>query len=136
MLNDDLSLDYDSGGLQMSFTVLLDVFVFAVVLFQMYHEGFDAILGPPSSYCAYAFMYITCCLFKIFTLATKTFEEQQKHITILQQISVTMMQTHSHASGVTIAIADGPGTGMTSIGYNELLMLLIVYVYCFICRKS
>lgn len=50
VLNDDLSLDYDSGGLQMAFTFLLDVFVVGVALVQMYNEGLDAILSPPGAY--------------------------------------------------------------------------------------
>jgi hypothetical protein len=29
-------------------------------------------------------MYITCCLIKLFTLATNTFEEQHRHIEGLQ----------------------------------------------------
>jgi hypothetical protein len=37
-------------------------------------------LEPPGSYLAYACMYITCCLIKLFTLATNTYEEQHRHI--------------------------------------------------------
>jgi hypothetical protein len=35
-------------------------------------------MEPPGSYCAYAVLYITMCLIKIFTLATNTFEEQYR----------------------------------------------------------
>lgn len=48
-------------------------------------------LEPPGSYCAYACMYITACLIKIFTLATNTFEEQHLHIMKLQQFSATLI---------------------------------------------
>jgi hypothetical protein len=37
-------------------------------------------LEAPGSYLAYACMYITCCLIKLFTLATNTYEEQHRHI--------------------------------------------------------
>ena len=37
-------------------------------------------MEPPGSYCAYACLYITMCLIKIFTIATNTFEEQFRHI--------------------------------------------------------
>jgi hypothetical protein len=47
-------------------------------------------LEPPGSYCAYACMYITSCLIKIFTLATNTFEEQHRHILKLQQFSASL----------------------------------------------
>ena len=44
-------------------------------------------LEPPGSYLAYACMYITCCLIKLFTLATNTYEEQHRHIAVLQSMS-------------------------------------------------
>jgi hypothetical protein len=47
---------------------------------QIYREGLQAMLEPPGSYLAYACMYITCCLIKLFTLATNTYEEQHRHI--------------------------------------------------------
>jgi hypothetical protein len=34
----------------------------------------------PGSHCAYASVYLTVCLIRIFELATRTFEEQQSHI--------------------------------------------------------
>lgn len=36
-----------------------------IYLGQIYREGFTAILDAPGSYCAYACMYITCCLIKV-----------------------------------------------------------------------
>jgi len=45
---------------------------------QSYREGFQAMMEPPGSYCAYASLYITMCLIKIFSLATETFEEQHR----------------------------------------------------------
>lgn len=44
-------------------------------------------LEAPGSYCAYACLYITCCLIKLFTLATNTYEEQHQHINALQSLS-------------------------------------------------
>jgi len=41
------------------------------------------------SYCAYACLYITMCLIKIFTTATATFEEQYRHIAGLQNVHVS-----------------------------------------------
>lgn len=41
-------------------------------------------LNPPGSYCAYASVYLTVCLIRIFGLATKTFLEQQLHVGIIQ----------------------------------------------------
>jgi hypothetical protein len=87
VLNNDLSIEYDMGGLAMAMTFQLDIVVFSVVCYQTYHEGFSALLGAPGSYCAYACMYITTCLVKIFTLATQTFEEQDRHCRILSGIS-------------------------------------------------
>ena len=43
---------------------------------QTWGEGFPAILEAPGNYCAFGVLYLTLCLFKIFTLATTTFEEQ------------------------------------------------------------
>lgn len=51
---------------------------------QIFREGLDAILNPPGSYCAYASVYLTVCLIRIFGLATKTYLEQQQHIGIIQ----------------------------------------------------
>lgn len=48
-------------------------------------------MEPPGSYCAYMCLYLTMCLIKIFTLATSTFEEQQRHILVLQTKSVTLL---------------------------------------------
>lgn len=36
-------------------------------------------------------MYITCCLIKIFTLATNTYEEQHRHIAALQMMSASLV---------------------------------------------
>lgn len=89
VLNDDLSLDYDMGGLAVSATFVITVLVFLILLVQVWREGggYSAMLEPPGSYCAYASMYITCCLIKIFTLATNTYEEQHRHIQVLQSLS-------------------------------------------------
>ena len=40
-------------------------------------------------------MYLTTCLLKILTLATSTFEEQQKHIVILQSFSERLLPSRS-----------------------------------------
>lgn len=84
ILNDDLAVDYDTGGLAVSATFIINIMTFIVLSMQTYREGFQAIMEPPGSYCAYACLYITMCLIKIFTLATSTFEEQYRHITCLQ----------------------------------------------------
>lgn len=86
VLNDDLSLDYDIGGLAVSLTFLINLSVFVILLLQLLREGSSAVLEAPASYCAYACLYITTCLIKIFTLATNTYEEQHKHITELQKL--------------------------------------------------
>lgn len=78
VLNEDLALDYDIGGLAVSATFLVNISVFMVLLVQVYREGFSTMLEPPGSYCAYACLYLTMCLIRIFTLATSTFEEQQR----------------------------------------------------------
>lgn len=51
---------------------------------QIVREGRDAMLNPPGSYCAYASVYLTVCLIRIFGLATKTYLEQQLHVGIIQ----------------------------------------------------
>lgn len=51
---------------------------------QIFREGLDAMLNPPGSYCAYASVYLTVCLIRIFGLATKTYLEQQLHVGIIQ----------------------------------------------------
>lgn len=51
---------------------------------QIVREGLDAMLNPPGSYCAYASVYLTVCLIRIFGLATKTYLEQQLHVGIIQ----------------------------------------------------
>lgn len=89
VLNDDLSLDYDIGGLAVSATFLINVLVFLILLVQVSREGgHNAIMESPGNYCAYAGMYITSCLIKLFTLATNTYEEQHKHISALHQLSL------------------------------------------------
>ena len=50
-----------------------------------------ALMEPPGSYCAYMCLYLTMCLIKIFTLATSTFEEQQRHILALQNKSISLL---------------------------------------------
>jgi len=90
VLNDDLSIDYDSGGLAVSATFLTDIFVFIILMGQIYREGHTAVLEAPGSYCAYACMYITSCLIKVFTLATNTYEEQHLHISGLMNLSASL----------------------------------------------
>jgi hypothetical protein len=85
VLNDDLAIDYDIGGLAVSATFIINLLIFFVLVSQTYREGFEAILEPPGSYCGYALLYITMCLIKIFALATNTFEEQHCHILGLQK---------------------------------------------------
>ena len=90
VLNDDLAIDYDLGGLAVSATFLINIVVFFVLIAQTYREGLKAMMEPPGNYCAYACLYITMCLLKIFTLATSTYEEQHRHIQYLQSNSQTM----------------------------------------------
>jgi hypothetical protein len=59
VLNDDLALDYDIGGLAVSLTFILDLLVFFVLCTQIYEYGFGAIMTPPGSYCAYACLYVS-----------------------------------------------------------------------------
>ncbi len=87
VLNEDLALDYDIGGLAVSATFIIDVSVCCVFISQTWDEGFTAILESPGNYCAFAVLYVTMCLLKIFTLATSTFEEQFHHINTLQKMS-------------------------------------------------
>lgn len=91
VLGEDLTLDYDIGGLGVSATFFIVLSSFVVALIQIFKEGLHAILSPPGSYCAYASVYLTICLIRIFGLATKTFQEQQSHIpnlkTRMQEVS-------------------------------------------------
>lgn len=93
VLNDDLSLDYDIGGLAVSATFLINLMVFVILVVQIIREGWShtALLESPGSYCAYACMYITSCLIKIFSLATATYEEQHRHIVELQALLIKSM---------------------------------------------
>lgn len=107
VLNDDLALDYDIGGLAVSATFIINVMVFLTVVVQTYREGFRAMLEPPGSYCAYACLYITLCLLKIFTLATNTFEEQFRHVHELQKISNGIhLQSNSYASFANLDVSN------------------------------
>ena len=96
VLNDDLALDYDIGGLAVSLTFIINLAVVIVVVIQIWREGFKAILEPPGSYCAYAGLYITCCMIRIFNFATSTFEEQYRHVHLLQRLSAKIM-SHSNS---------------------------------------
>ena len=49
MLNDDLALDYDIGGLAVSATFVINVAVFLVVLYQTASDGFAALMEPPGT---------------------------------------------------------------------------------------
>jgi hypothetical protein len=97
ILNEDLALDYDTAGLAVSATFAMGVFVFVILMVQLYREGFLAVMEPPGSYCAYAALYITMCLMKIFSLATETFQEQMRHITGLQALTLTLLRGQSVA---------------------------------------
>ena len=120
VLNDDLSLDYDIGGLAVSATFMMNVFVFIILMTQIFRKdpntngyvGHMAMLEPPGSYCAYGCMYITTCLIKIFTIATHTYEEQHRHIIELQHLSASLLNTKQIAMGGTA----GGGGGTTGGG--------------------
>jgi len=92
VLNDDLALDYDIGGLAVSAAFVVNLIVFLTLMGSTWADGFGAMMEPPGSYCAYACMYITACLIKIFTLATNTFEEQHRHVTGLQTLSILLQR--------------------------------------------
>ena len=91
VLNDDLALDYDLGGLAVSLTFVINVSSVMVVIIQTFRDGFQAMLEPPGSYCAYGTLYITMCLLKIFNFAMETFDEQMRHMNILQRKSIQQM---------------------------------------------
>lgn len=95
ILNEDLALDYDTAGLAVSATFVMGIIVAVVLLVQTAREGFGAILEAPGSYCAYAVLYITMCLMKILSLATETFQEQMRHITGLQALTMTLLKGQS-----------------------------------------
>jgi hypothetical protein len=82
----------------------------------MYREGgYIALLEAPGSYCAYAVMYITACLIKIFTLATNTYEEQRRHIDQLQSLSSKLATQLFHLTGSTSStMTTTPPGGITS----------------------
>jgi len=92
VLNEDLALDYDIGGLAVSATFLITVAVFCILASQCFENGSDAMREAPGSYCAYASLYLCTCLIHIFTLATSTFEEQQRHIVGLQKKSLVLLR--------------------------------------------
>ncbi|CAM9795574.1 unnamed protein product, partial [Phaeothamnion confervicola] len=85
VLSEDLSLDYDIGGLGVSATFFIVLTSFVVAVVQICREGLKAILSPPGSYCAYASVYLTVCLIRIFGLATETYGEQQAHVALLRE---------------------------------------------------
>jgi hypothetical protein len=87
ILNEDLALDYDIGGLAVSATFFLVLTTFLVTIVQMCREGFRAVRTPPASFTGYASVYLTMCLIRIFTLATNTFNEQHRHIESLQRLN-------------------------------------------------
>lgn len=66
-------------------TFLINVIVFFIILYQFYYErSLHILLESPGTYSSYACFYITSCMIKIFSIATKTFEEQRAHLTILE----------------------------------------------------
>eukprot|EP01034_Spumella_vulgaris_P023339 gene23339-29551_t len=115
VLNDDLSLDYDIGGLAVSVTFLINLLLFVTLTNQMYREGFkQALFESPGSYCAYACMYLTSCLIKLFTLATKTYEEQHRHVAELQTLSIASYLRDSQNS-----VSAGGGSGGGGVSNNN-----------------
>lgn len=104
VLGEDLSLDYDIGGLGVSATFFIVLSSFVVALIQIFKEGLDAILSPPGSYCAYASVYLTVCLIRIFGLATKTFQEQQSHIPGLHMRMQEVRTEHGQPAVVVMAV--------------------------------
>jgi hypothetical protein len=103
VLNEDLALDYDIGGLAVSAMFVVNVSIFVVVVSQLYHEGFATILEPPGNYCAFGVLYITLCLIRIFTLATTTYEEQYSHMNILQKMSFRLASMPASSSGTGLS---------------------------------
>lgn len=126
VLNDDLALDYDIGGLAVSTTFVINLLVFLVLLGYTWQDGFGAMMEPPGSYCAYACLYITMCLIKIFTLATNTFEEQHRHITGLQNLSINLL--HRGAGGMASSVSnvslDVAWEGEAGVGATHSLVAL------------
>jgi hypothetical protein len=49
-------------------------------------------MEPPGSYCAYACMYITMCLIKIFSLATDTFQEQYRYVRVCECVCMCVCE--------------------------------------------
>lgn len=92
VLNDDLALDYDIGGLAVSYAAMMTVLSFGYLVSHSIENGFAAMMTAPGSYCAYLCLYYTTCLIKIFTLATSTFEEQQRHVSSLQDLSTKLLR--------------------------------------------
>jgi uncharacterized membrane protein YgcG len=84
------------------------IYIFSIfITSQMYREGFkQALFESPGSYCAYACMYLTSCLIKLFTLATKTYEEQHRHVAELQTLSIASYLRDSQNS-----VSGGGGGG-------------------------
>jgi hypothetical protein len=80
----------------------------------MHYEGFAVILGPPGCYIAYACMYLTTCLLKIFNLATCTFEEQQSHIKILQDFSNRLLARSANNGTSSNAVSRSVSTEYVS----------------------
>ena len=74
-----------------------------VLIAALFQDGFIALREAPGSYCAYACMYFTLCLIKIFNIATQTFEEQRKHIIGLHHINVSLLYRGTHGSSVSLA---------------------------------
>lgn len=99
----------------------------------MWRDGFQALMEPPGSYCAYMCLYLTMCLIKIFTLATSTFEEQQRHILALQNKSVTLLARgastanfdweYRQAAAAALA-ASGSTASIASVAGNAAVKLI------------
>ena len=78
-------------------------------------------MEPPGSYCAYACLYITLCLLKIFTLATNTFEEQFQHINGLQKISINLLQrtnNNTNSMNEELSYSTNYETNDSNLGLN------------------
>lgn len=71
-------------------------------------------LESPGSYCAYACMYLTSCLIKLFTLATKTYEEQHRHVSGLQNLSIALYLKSTGTPMTAVPGGIGVGGGAVS----------------------
>jgi len=74
VLNEDLALDYDIGGLAVSFMFIVNICVFGMFINLLFNENekfFQVIIEPPGNYYAFAVLYITLCMYKYLQLLLK-----------------------------------------------------------------